>query len=254
MRPLALATLALVLLLAPQTVSPAAADLDGLAGDPLVRAVERLAETGQAPLSYAELWSALEETDEDPANPDHVLLFYSGRSHPKADKLSDALNRGNWTANSWNREHVWPRSKGFRNARDLAHNDLHHVRATDAACNERRGSLDFDEGGARLRGCAARIRDGRSFEPRDAVKGDVARMLFYMDVRYNGQGRLVDLRLVERTGTRGTELGRLCTLLRWHETDPVDDLERRRHDRIVAIQGNRNPFVDQPELAERIYG
>lgn len=234
--------------------APAAArSLDGLEGDALVQAVARLAAQGQAPLSYAELWSALAETDADPDDPARILLFYSGRSHPVDDKRSDALNPGGYTDHSWNREHVWPRAKGFRNARDLAHNDLHHIRATDAWCNERRGNLDFDDGGERLKTCAARIREGRSFEPRDAVKGDVARMLFYMDVRYNGEGGLPDLRLVDRVGTGGAELGRLCTLLRWHEQDPVDALERRRHDRIVAIQGNRNPFVDTPSLAARVY-
>ena len=230
-----------------------ARSLDGLAGDELVGAVARLAARGQAPLSYAELWSALEETDADLADPNRVLLFYSGRSHDAADKLSDALNPGGHGEHSWNREHVWPRAKGFRNERDLAHNDLHHIRATDAACNADRGNLDFDEGGERIPECAGRIQPERSFEPRDAVKGDVARMLFYMDVRYNGERGLPDLRLVDRVGTRGAEMGRLCTLLRWHEEDPVDDLERARHARVVAIQGNQNPFVDHPELAARVY-
>ena len=228
-------------------------DFADLEGDALVQAVGRLAAYGQAPLTYAELWAALEETEADPLNPDNVILFYSGRSHPKADKLSDALNPGGYTTHSWNREHVWPRSKGFRASRDLAHNDLHHIRATDAWCNERRGSLDFDAGGEPLPTCQARLA-AASFEPRDAVKGDVARMLFYMDVRYHGQGGLVDLRLVDEVDTRGTMLGRLCTLLRWHRQDPPDDLERRRHERIAAIQGNRNPFVDRPHLADRIYG
>lgn len=107
--------------------------------------------------------------------------------------------------------------------------------------------------GAPLQGCASRLRPDVSFEPRDAIKGDVARMLFYMDVRYNGERGLPDLRLVDRTGTRGVEMGRLCTLLRWHAADPVDDRETARHERIAAIQGNRNPFVDQPELAARVY-
>ena len=60
---------------------------------------------------------------------------------------------------------------------------MRHIRGTDAWCNERRGNLDFDDGGVPLPGCARRIRERHGFEPRDAVKGDVARMLFYTDVR-----------------------------------------------------------------------
>ncbi|MEO1091138.1 MAG: endonuclease [Pseudomonadota bacterium] len=224
----------------------------GLEGNALIAEVGRTAARGQAPLSYRELWFALEETDADPEDPARVILFYSGRSHPKDDKLSSTLNADGRTRNSWNREHVWPRNRGFRRERDLAHNDLHHVRATDGWCNERRGSRDFAAGGRPLDGCAARSTD-RTFEPRDQVKGDVARMLFYMDVRYNGDGRTPDLQLVDGTGTSGTELGRLCTLLAWHEQDPPDAFEQVRHERIADIQGNRNPFVDDPSLPALVY-
>ncbi len=222
-------------------------------GDALVRAVAAAAADGQSRLAYAELWGALEYTDADPDDPDAVILLYSGRSHPSWDKVSGRLNPDHGPE-SWNREHVWPRSHGFTDDRALAHNDLHHIRAADVTCNADRGSLDFDDGGRRLRDCAAR-RDDDSFEPRDAVKGDVARMLFYMDVRYNGGGGVADLRLVDGDATaRSPQLGHLCTLLRWHERDPVDDLERGRHARIVEVQGNRNPFVDAPELAPRVFG
>jgi serine protease len=228
-------------------------DLAGLDGDALVRAVAASAAEGQARLSYAELWAALEYTDADPADPAAVLLLYSGRSHPAWDKVSGRLNPEHGP-DSWNREHVWPRSHGFADERALAHNDLHHIRAADVTCNADRGSLDFDTGGRPLRDCAAR-RDADSFEPRDAVKGDVARMLFYMDVRYNGGGGVADLRLVDGDAEPGSsDLGHLCTLLRWHAADPVDELEARRHARIVEVQGNRNPFVDEADLAARVFG
>ena len=87
-----------------------------------------------------------------------------------------------------------------------------------------------------------------SFEPRDAVKGDIARMLFYMDVRYAGADGVPDLALVDEDSDSGPLLGHLCTLLSWHQADPVDDLERRRHGRIAETQGNRNPFIDRPGL------
>ena len=95
--------------------------------------------------------------------------------------------------------------------------------------------------------------DSDSFEPRDGVKGDIARMLFYMDVRYAGADGVPDLELIDEDSRSGPLLGHLCTLLAWHEADPVDDLEHRRHERIVDTQGNRNPFIDRPEFAAAIW-
>lgn len=233
----------------------AGADGRGAGGDAEVEAlwreVARRAADGHEPLRYRELWEALDYTDEAPGDPDAVLLLYSGRAHPKADKVSGRLNP-NHGPDSWNREHVWPRSRGFPDDDALAHNDLHHVRAADVTCNADRAALDFDDGGRTLEDCAAR-RDRDSFEPRDAVKGDVARMVFYMAVRYDGAGATADLELAERPAAGGARLGRLCTLLRWHEADPVDAVERDRHARIVEVQGNRNPFVDEPDLARRLF-
>ena len=109
-------------------------------------------------------------------------------------------------------------------------------------------------GGAPEGEAADTFLDGDSFEPRDAVKGDVARALFYMDVRYDGTGGEPDLVLVDRSTGSGTALGDLCTLLAWHSGDPVDDGERARNDAIEQIQGNRNLFVDDPDLAVRLFG
>jgi endonuclease I len=63
-----------------------------------------------------------------------------------------------------------------------------------------------------------------------------------------------DLALIDDMSLSGPLLGHLCTLLTWNEADPVDDLERRPHTRIVEMQGNRNPFVDRPEFAAAIWG
>ena len=101
------------------------------------------------------------------------------------------------------------------------------------------------------------------FEPRDAIKGDIARILFYMDVRYEGdQTKEPDLRLVEalpRDLRRGVDrngngyFSNISTLLKWHEQDPVDEMERRRQDRVFEIQGNRNPFIDHPEWVGPVF-
>jgi endonuclease I len=154
---------------------------------------------------------------------------------------------------SWNREHVRPKSHGFPSQGQLAHTDIHHLRLGDVTCNSDRGDLDFDESDFAHADCAS-WRDADSFEPRDAIKGDVARMLFYMDVRYACADGVPDLALIDQDSNSEPLLGHLCTLLAWNSGDPVDDLERRRHQRIVETQGNRNPFIDRPEFAAAIWG
>jgi endonuclease I/endonuclease/exonuclease/phosphatase family metal-dependent hydrolase len=228
------------------------APAEGLKGDELRQVLHDIARRGHARLSYAEVWGALDFTDEDPDNPDNVILLYTGRSHPKADKVSSVLNP-NHDNDSWNREHVWPKSHGFPSAGQLAYTDIHHLRPADVTCNSDRGSLDFDESEFERPDCAS-WRDADSFEPRDAVKGDIARMLFYMDVRYAGAEGVPDLELIDEDSHSGPQLGHLCTLLAWHAADPVDGLERRRHQRILEAQGNRNPFIDRPGFAAAIWG
>ena len=97
------------------------------------------------------------------------------------------------------------------------------------------------------------------FEPRDDVKGDVARMIFYMAVRYEGEGDdMVDLEIVDDPdSTKSSKLpiyGDIDDLLRWHEEDPVSQWEIERNETIYQYQGNRNPFIDLPELVELIWG
>lgn len=89
------------------------------------------------------------------------------------------------------------------------------------------------------------------FQPPASVRGDIARALFYMAVRYDGDA-------VQDPGTRDLELsdspdaswgymGVLSVLRAWHEADPVDDVERLRNGLVCGQQGNRNPFIDHPE-------
>jgi endonuclease I len=227
------------------------APAEGLEGEELRSVLHEIAKQGHSRLSYADLWGALDFTDEDPDNPDNVILLYTGRSHPKADKVSTVLNPDH-DDDSWNREHVWPKSHGFPSQGQLAHTDIHHLRPADVTCNSDRGNLDFDESDFAHADCAS-WRGADSFEPRDAVKGDVAPMLFYMDVRYAGDDGVPDLALIDRDSNSEPLLGHLCTLLAWNSADPVDDLERRRHQRIVETQGNRNPLVERPAFAAAIW-
>ncbi len=226
-------------------------DLDALRGPRLAAALGELAAEGQRVLTYDEVWSALAVTDVAPDDDGRVLLFYSGRTAAVGDKVSDRLNPDHGP-DSWNREHLWPRGRGVGDDGPAA-TDLHHIRASDVTCNAERGDRGFGRGGSLIEACRFR-RDGDSIEPRAGIRGDVARMLFYMDVRYDGTGGGPDLRLVRGPGDGEGELGDLCRLLAWHSSDPLEGSELDRHRRIVAEQGNRNPFVDRPDLATKLYG
>lgn len=124
--------------------------------------------------------------------------------------------------------------------------------------NSSRGNKDFDLGGTALAESPENRTDSDSFEPRNAVKGDVARMMFYMDVRYEGGDETGTPDLILRnfapTGSSAPEMGKLCVLLQWHIQDPVDSFESRRNNRIYEWQQNRNPFIDNPQWAQSIYG
>ena len=198
-------------------------------------------------ISYSNVWEALRETDEDPSNSNNVILLYTGRSQGKNE------NGGN--ADDWNREHVWAKSHGDFGTSMGPGTDLHHLRPTDASVNSSRSNLDFDEGGSEHTEAAGNYYDSDSWEPRDSVKGDVARMIFYMDVRYEGDSGEPDLELNNQVNNGSAPYhGKLSVLLEWHEEDPVDDLERRRNEIIYTdYQHNRNPFIDHPEWVAEIW-
>lgn len=196
-------------------------------------------------LSYDQAWEALRETDEDPNNPNNVLLFYSAKS---ISKTSNGGNVGNW-----NREHVWAKSHGDFGTSKGPGTDIHHLRPTDVQVNSSRGNLDFDEGGKAVKGCSGCYSDSDSFEPPNEVKGDVARILFYMATRYE-KGDRVDLELNEKVNNGSNPYhGKLSILLKWHKQDPVSEFEKRRNEKIFEWQGNRNPFIDHPEWVELIW-
>ncbi|KON87765.1 ribonuclease [Sporosarcina globispora] len=198
-------------------------------------------------ISYSNVWEALRETDEDPANPNNVILLYTGRSQGKFTNGSGV--------NDWNREHVWAKSHGDFGTAMGAGTDLHHLRPTDASVNSSRGNLDFDNGGTQHSEAIGNYYDSDSWEPRDAVKGDVARMLFYMAVRYEGDSGEVDLELNNQVNNGSAPYhGKMSVLLQWHKEDPVNDNERRRNEIIYSdFQHNRNPFIDHPEWASAIW-
>lgn len=199
----------------------------------------------QKVLSYSNVWDAIKYTDEDPNNSSNVILFYSGKS---SSKTNSGGNVGNW-----NREHTWAKSHGNFGTSNGPGTDIHHLRPTDVQVNSSRGNLDFDNGGSPVAGCNGCLKDSDSFEPPNRVKGDVARMLFYMATRYEA-GDKVNLELNEKVNNGTAPYhGKLSVLLQWHKQDPVDNYEKQRNNRIYEVQGNRNPFIDHPEWVEMIW-
>lgn len=150
--------------------------------------------------------------------------------------------------NVMNTEHTWPQSKGSK--REPARGDLHHLFPTDNPANSARGNHPFGEvvGKDATRDCAPSQRGDiidpetgertatYGFQPPLSHRGNVARAMFYVRAKY------------------GYKLQRLeeAYLRKWHLEDPVDQEERDRNDAIEEAQGNRNPFIDYPELVERI--
>lgn len=251
--------------------------IDGLSGDELKNTLNDII-TNHTEFPYTDddtdVWDILRAADEDPDNPNNVRTFYSGISLPKEcqdtntppDFCTMEID-GELDTYEWNREHIWSKSRGdFSNASDLgAYTDTHHLVAAERTMNSIKNNRmyedchDGDDSNIEDRGYGNYTCNEWSFEPRDEVKGDVARMIFYMAVRYEGEdGDLVDLEVInDALEDRSSKLpfyGDLDDLLRWHLEDPVSEWEIQRNQTIYQYQGNRNPFIDLPELVERIWG
>lgn len=141
-----------------------------------------------------------------------------------------------WDSGStWNKEHIWPQSK----LNGASVSDMHNLRACDPIVNSTRGNNPFRDGTGSHGGVSG------GYYPGDEHKGDVARAILYMSVRWKAE-----------LGSRVTAsiIGDLSMFIRWHHEDPVDDFERSRHEVIFATQRNRNPFIDHPELVGLIWG
>ncbi|UQX04275.1 endonuclease [Streptomyces sp. RerS4] len=201
----------------------------------------------QSKISYSAVWDALKVTDQDPNNASNVILVYSGRSQSKS------TNGGG--VDDWNREHVWAQSHGNFGTTTGPGTDLHHIRPEDVTVNSTRGNKDFDLGGSPVSEAAGSYTDSNSFEPRNAVKGDVARMLLYMAVRYQGGDGFADLEVNDSSVNGSVPWhGRISVLKQWNAIDPPDAFEQRRNQIIFdSYQHNRNPFIDHPEWVNSIW-
>ncbi len=240
-------------------------------------------------------WEILSFADEDhnasvDANPnvaEAVWMLYKNNSYP--------YNGGG--AQAYNREHTWPKSLGFSNPTNNApRTDAHHLMMSDVSYNSTRGNKYYDNCDPSIDGTCSNaslqttqydgdgdgVTEGGNtgstypgnanwtnstvFEPWNFRKGDVARAMFYMDVRYEGLGEVdstgtpepdliltSDPALIQQSSGGIAYMGILSTLIQWHNQDPVDDIELQRNEVVFSYQGNRNPFIDHPEWVDCIF-
>ena len=202
--------------------------------------------------TYNDVTEILKKSDVSPLNSNNVWLMYTEQERRVIDFQTGSTNTG-----KWNREHIWSRSRGpfssieydevtdgmsvwtETNADSLRHgnSDAHHLRAADGPENSSRGNNDFPEYNGPV-------------GSQGSWHGDVARALFYMDLRYTNLAMANGNPANTTTG----QIGDLATLIQWHRNDPPDDFEMNRNNVIYTWQNNRNPFIDNPELVELIYG
>ncbi len=227
---------------------------EGLSGEALKSALHEIIDDHiEFPYtsSGTDVWDILKESDQDPNNPDNVILFYTGWS------VNGDMEYDN--GSGWNREHVWAKSHGDFGTSMGPGTDAHQLRPSDISVNSARGNKDFDEGGSEYidgDGATGCYSDSDSWEPRDEVKGDAARIIFYMATRYEGDSGELDLEVNDNVNNSPLPFhGRLSALYQWNLDDPPSDFEMHRNDVIYEdFQGNRNPFIDHPEYVTYIWG
>jgi endonuclease I len=205
-----------------------------LSGSELRDEIQEIISTEASKLSYSTVWTMCENGDQNPENSSQVWQIYKETGIAKTAHVSGSTG--------WNREHVWAKSHGDFGTSNGPGTDGHHLRASDARENGNRAALDF----AFVNG--PRTKNSTFYEPPKSAKGDVARAIFYMAVRYGFT--------VDDLGGQGKAArhGKLEDLLKWNELDPVDPYEIRRNNVIYDFQHNRNPFIDHPELVKYIFG
>jgi endonuclease I len=208
------------------------------------------------------VWNATQATDIDPSDSNNVLLIYGfstttcpisisdGNDHRKRDVNSN----GGGNSCEWNREHVYAKALGTPALDDSglsdAGEDAHNLRSCDVDRNGNRGNLKFAAGS----GNSGTVTGG--WYPGNEWKGDVARMMMYMYLRYPSQCLPIN---VGTGATVSTDTNMIQLFLQWNAEDPVSLYEDNRntyHGNLsnTYAQGNRNPFIDNPYLATVIWG
>ncbi|MGB0185428.1 MAG: endonuclease [Flavobacteriaceae bacterium] len=205
--------------------------------------------------SNTDTWDVLRIGDLENSSSDDVLLIYGFDDNDglfETDRTRNAFDtcHVSFCDDKWNREHVYARSLANPS---LVTNypgpgtDVHNLRAADPSKNNQRSNrLFIDDSGV-----DSKVTDGGYFYPGDEWKGDVARIIMYMYLRYPNQCEAIDSATGSVDYSPNGDMPDV--FLEWNQEDPVSALELTRNDVIYSYQGNRNPFIDNPYLATLIW-
>lgn len=214
-------------------------------------------------VSYSELWQSFYTTDVRPDN-GKVWDIYSDRPGDTPAYYftfgSDQCGNYSGEGDCYNREHSVPKS-WFGGSVAPMYTDLFHLYPTDGFVNSKRSNLPIGKvtsatwtstNGSKVGTSNISSYSGQVFEPIDSFKGDFARTYFYMATCYKDK----NLGVETLSNFSGSDLKPWAKtlLLQWAALDPVSQKEIDRNNAVYQIQHNRNPFIDYPELAEKVFG
>ncbi len=248
---------------APLWAQPKSGHYDGIdnkSEEALFNAVSAAANQGYKKISYDGLYNAYEKTDMKNGK---IWDMYSDCSFPTGDKCGNYKNE----CDCYNREHSVPQS-WWGGGTGNQGSDIFHVIPTDGKVNGMRSNLPFGEVGSASytsgNGCKVGTSSfsgytGKVFEPIDEYKGDLARGILGAMTKWKGNwtesnGNVVFTGTYTKSSNFGLKPYAMNLFLKWHRQDPVSQKELDRNNGIEDTQGNRNPFIDYPELVEYIWG
>lgn len=226
-------------------------NLSALSGNDLFGALNTLmgntSRIGNSSFSYNSLRSEYKNVDKDLNRSGYIIGYYNGASFS-----------GVWDSGAtWNREHTWPQSKGADKSIPMGH-DMQSVRPTHTSVNSSRGNDAYGESGAYYDPDEVSISNSYyKTTNMGSYRGDAARVILYDYIVYGEAGghknKLYNgnAQLLSKFGSAGV-FESAAVLLKWHMNDPVSLTEMVRNDGAQTYQGNRNPFIDYPELAIQV--
>ncbi|WBV51953.1 endonuclease [Chryseobacterium gambrini] len=245
----------------------------GLSGAALKTKLKQIITNGHVDNGYSALYSGYATTDRDNIagipgleNDNTVLDMYSENPNG-TDPYSysyPGAQCGNYNSEGdcYNREHIVPQSLFNSNAPMVS--DIHFIRPTDGKVNGMRSNFPFgkvgsasftSQNGSKLGTSVSPGYSGTVFEPVDAFKGDIARMVLYFVTRYETQlSGFGTGNMLGGSAFPGLQTWELNQLLAWHIADPVSATEIARNNASYTYQGNRNPYIDHPEYVAEIWG
>lgn len=195
---------------------------------------ELMNRTHKVKTSYDELKQAIPQIEAVPGKANTIYIFYTHEEYYYGSGNSMSFS------GKVNREHAWPNSRGA--GKSGPGSDPYVIKPTWSADNSSRGNKAYSD-----------PNEGGWAPEMDEYKGDSARVIFYAAAHYGPESGY-NLKLADNTSFDNHTMGKLSTLLKWNIEHPVNDWELIRNDNGQKYLGNRNPFVDHPELACQIWG